>query len=301
MRPALQALAAQQKIIDSQAHTVRLQANRLRQHEQVFAQQREQIAGLTRGINAIARIAGIEGHVKSAMFKRADEQNPTQPIPEPPAQPAPFSTEETEAPEAMADAQTPGLVPGSTKDVAADAVTTNYTPGMDIPGPPVKNLVDVTAPVDGTQGPRPLNEVRTETDVRVGNPMNPQTGFPIQGPFANAQRLGSARNPVREDASARTMAALRLARLRINAGLAEGEDFAEATRIEKSAAFTTDAIEHEIRTLESVRTASAKRERPTNLVPRTAAGVHRTVPSMASTASSAPASDSMVEDADLFD
>jgi hypothetical protein len=299
MRPALQALAAQQRIIDGLTQVNQAQANRLKQHELVFAAQREQIASLGRGLRAIAVAAGIEGHVRTAMLKRADEQNPTQPIPEPPAQPAPFSTEETEAPEAMADALTPGLVPGSTKDVAADAVTTNYTPGMDIPGPPVKNLVDVTAPVDGTQGPRPLNEVRTETDVRVGNPMNPQTGFPLRGDFATPQRLGSARNPVRED-SGRTMASLRLARLRINAGLAEGEDFAEATRIEKSA-FATDAIEHEIRTLESVRTASAKRERPSNLVPRAAAGVQRTVPSLASTASSHAAGDSMVEDADLFD
>lgn len=291
MRPALQALAAQQKVIESQAA-------RIRQHELVFAAQRDQIARLGRGLQAIAAAAGIEGHVRQAMLKRADEQNPTQPIPEPPAQPAPFSTAETEAPEAMGDVMAPGMVPGSTKDVAADATTTNYTPGTDIPGPPVKNLVDVTAPVDGTQGPRPTNEVRTETDVRVGDGMAPSAAFPLRGDFANAQRLGSAANPVRED-SGRTMASLRLARLRINAGLVEGDDFAVATTIERDASLGTDAIEREIHTLENVRTAAARRERPANLVPRSAAGVQRTVPSMASTASVGAALDD--DDAeDLF-
>lgn len=301
MRPALQALASQQRIIDRQAQVIQAQSARLGQHEQVFSRQRDQITQLSRGIEFLASGLGVTSMLRTAMLRTADEQNPTQPIPEPPAQPAPFTTVDTKTPEAMADVNTPGLVPGSTNDVAADATTTNYTPGLDIPGPPLKNLVDVTAPVDGTQGPRPLSEVRTETDVRAGNPMAPQTAFPLRGDFANAQRLGSAANPIREGAGNRTMASLRLARLRVLAGTAEGDDFAIATTIERDASLSDDAIEREISTLEGVRTASARRSTPpTNLVPRVAAGVQRTVPSMAraaATTSETPDTDA----SDLFD
>lgn len=304
-RPALAALAEQQEtinrqaaIIQDQARVIQAQGGRIRQHEQVFSAQRSQIAALGRGLQAIAVAAGIEGHVRTAMLKRADEQNPAQPIPEPPAQPAPQSTQDVKTPEAFADVMAPGMVPGSTNDVAADTTSTVYTPGDDVPAPPVKNLVDVTAPVDGTQGPRPLNEVRTLTDVRVGDPMNPQTAFPLRGEFATPPRLGK-----KEEASNRTMAALRLARLRLASGTAQGDsDFQVAADIEKDASLTSDMIEREISTLEGVTKAAAKQqERPTGLVPR-AASQQRSVPSMQAVAGSggASASDDDVADADLF-
>lgn len=312
MRPALQALASQQQVLQKQAQVITAQGHTIEQLKRVAAQQREQLVALGRGLQAIATMAGVEPQVRTAMLKRADEQNPTQPVPEPPAQPAPFSTVQTETPEAMDNVLAPGSTPGSTKDVAADTVSTVYTPGDDIPAPPVKNLVDVTAPVDGTQGPRPLNEVRTETDVRHGNPMAPSPAFPLRGDFANAPRMGSkqggapegsAANPVREGDSNRTMACLRLARLQIEAGIAEGDDFALATSLETSAA-SNEAISHEIATLDRVRTASKRTTAaPKGLVPRAAtAGVQRTVPSMqgvSHTASSAAVDDELA-DADLF-
>lgn len=262
MRPALKALAEQQKQI------AYLNAR--------VARQEQGIAHLARGLQAMATMAGVQDRVAAAMLKRADTQNPAQPVPEPPAVPATQSTEEVKTPEAFADVTAPGLVPGSTNDVAADAVSTVYTPGQDIPGPAFKNLIDVTAPVDGTQNPRPLSEVKTLTDVRVGDPMVPDVAFPLRGDFANAQRT-SAKD---SDRSLRTMAAIRLARLEIAAGLCEGDDLARAADIEKDAARSTSDIERNIATLESVQKAAAKRANNPRLVPKSASGVQRTVPSM---------------------
>jgi hypothetical protein len=272
-RPAIQALAEQQKVIDQlRAANQSLEA-RLGALTHVAEVQQEQINRFGMGLRHLSQLAGVEGKVVTAMTKKADVQNPSQPVPEPPAQPATQSTQEAEAPEAQGNVQTPGLVPGSTQDVAADATTTAYTPGEDIPGPAFKNLIDVTAPVEGTQGPLPLSQVKTETDVRVGDPMVATTAFPLQGPFANAQRTSS--KTAAADASNRTMASIRLARLRIEAGIAEpGEDLALAATIEKDASISNAAIEGEIATLTKVRTArksapvgSARNPR---LVPRTA-------------------------------
>lgn len=306
-RPALAALAEQQQQIRRQAELIEQQNRALvaqQQHigtlQRVASYQRDQLVRLGRGLQAIAQAAGIEQHVRTAMLrKRADEQNPTQPVPEPPAEPPYVTTQEAETPEAFADVNAPGLVPGSTNDVAADLTSTPYTPGQDVPAPAVNELVDVTRPVDGTQGPRPLDEVRTLTDVRVGDPMNPQTAFPLRGDFATPPRLGA-----KEAASNRTMAALRLARLRIVTGTAQGDnDFSVATEIEKDASLTTEAIEREIHTLESVRTASAKQpERPGGLVPKAASGGQRAVPSLQQvTAGGGHGGDDDVADADLFE
>jgi hypothetical protein len=309
-RPALAALAEQQQIIANQHERIRRQATRLAQHEQVFARQREQIlaqaaenAQLRRGLEFLASGLGVTGQLHTAMRRTADEQNPSQPVPEPPAEPPVQTTQDVKTPEAFADVQAPGLVPGSTNDVAADTTSTVYTPGNDIDAPALKNLVDPTAPVDGTQNPRPLNEVRTLTDIRVGDPMNPQPAFPLRGEFATPPRMGA-----KEAASNRTMAALRLARLRLEAGTAQGSsDFEVAAGIEKDAAMTTAAIEAEIGTLEGVRKAAAKQpQRPAGLVPR-AASQQRAVPSMQAVAgvglinAGVAATDDDIADADLFE
>lgn len=283
MRPVLAALAEQQAQIDVLNGKV--------------ASQTEGLTHLARGLQTLATMAGVEKQVASAMLKRADVQNPAQPVPEPPAVPATQSTEEVKTPEAFANVQTPGMVPGSTNDVAADATTTVYTPGQDIPGPPFKNLIDVTAPVDGTQGPRPLSEVKTETDVRVGDPMKPDVAFPLRGPWQNAQRTSSA------DRSNRTMASLRLAKLHIQAGLSEETDeYVAAAGIEKDASRSVEDIEREIGLLGQVHKAAAKRTQPpTSLVPRTASGVQRTVPSMQNAPIQRGASVELDDDAsDLF-
>jgi hypothetical protein len=298
MRPTLQALADQQKELATLRGTLSAQASQITTQARQLAAQGQTIERLGRGLFHLASMAGgdVQSKIASAMLKRADVQNPAQPVPEPPAGPPTETTQEAETPEAFANVQDPGLVPGSTNDVAADATTTSYTPGMDIASQPFHQLIDVTQPVDGTQNPRPLGETKTLTDVRVGDPMNPQTAFPLQGEFANAQRTAA-------DASRRTMASLRLARLRLQAGTAEGEsDFVVAAMIEKDAALSTPSIEQEILTLESVKKAASSRAANARLVPRSAKAQPR--PSMqggtSHTASSAPVG-TETEDADLFD
>jgi hypothetical protein len=282
VRPALQALAEQQQVIDG----LRKKATR----------QDQQIQYLTRGLQSLAQMAGVENKVSAAMLHRADSQNPAQPVPAPPAGPPVTTTPEAEAPEAFGDVTMPGMVPGSTNDVAADSTTTVYRPGEEIGAPAFHNLIDVTQPVDGTQNARPLSETKTLTDVRVGDPMNPQTAYPLQGEFQNAQRTSA-----REDTSRRTMASLRLAKLRIEAGTAASDnEYAVAGEIEKDASRDTGAIEAEIGTLESVKTAARQRTTGKNLVPRSTG--KKAVASMQGTphqGSAAPVNQE-IEDSDLF-
>jgi hypothetical protein len=303
-RPAIEALAEQQREIAVLREENQRLAARLGGMVRVAEVQQEQINRFGMGLRHLSQLAGVEGKVVTAMTKQADVQNPAQPIPEPPAVPPTQTTQEAEAPEAQANVQTPGLVPGSTQDVAADATTTAYTPGMDIPGPAFKNLVDVTAPVAGTQGPLPLSQVKTETDVRVGDAMTPDAAFPLQGPFANAQRTSKKRDQDGEGGGNRTMAAIRLARLRIEAGIAEpGGDLELAATIEKDASVSTQAIQNEIATLTQVRTASKGRNNDGNrnqrLVPRMA-NQRQAGPSMASGGIQATASGDNSDAEDIF-
>jgi hypothetical protein len=279
MRPALAAVLEQQKMLDQTQQA-------LRESQQVIAalfkaDQRKtaQIAQLTRGLAAVARLTGTDTQVRTAIFKRADEQNPAQPVPSP-APEAPYATTaDAETPEAHADVRAPGLVPGTNNDTAADATTTTYTPGLDLDSPALNNLIDVTRPVDGTQGPRPLGETKTLVDVRVGDPMNSQVAFPVNGPYANAQRTSSV-----QDSGLRSVAALKLARLRISLGMAESDDdLVLMESIVRDASLSEDMIQREITSLEKAsagvqaRTA-AQVEAPRNLVPRSAAV--RTMPAM---------------------
>jgi uncharacterized coiled-coil protein SlyX len=295
MRPALEALAAQQKQITEQSDTITTQNQRI-------AALGHSVEVLTKGLQALASMAGVQNEVVAAMIKRADVQNPAQPVPEPPAVPPTQTTQDAKTPEAFADVNAPGLVPGSTQDVAADAVSTVYTPGMDVDAPALKNLVDVTAPVDGTQNPRPLNEVKTLTDVRAGDPMKPDVAFPLRGDFANAQRTASVQNGQIN----RTLASIKLARLRIQAGLApEGlTDLEVAPGIERDASLSDSDIMSQISLMEGIRTAaSRKTSQPASqrLVPRTASTVRRTVPSMQNGATPLPARTAAVEDEDVSD
>jgi hypothetical protein len=295
-RTALAALADQQKLIESIEATHRKQASAtndsLASILEIVKDQHGQIARLTAGLQYLSRYAGIEPRVASAMglkLVQADVQNPAQPIPEPPAGPPTQTTQEVNTPEAFADVQAPGLVPGSTQDVAADVTTTNYTPGEDVPAPAVHQLVDVTQPVDGTQTQRPLNETKTETDVRVGDPMNPQRAYPTQ-PWMQPQRTtGSVQKSaqdIADDSALRTMACIRLARLQMRAGIAtasEGAvspDFEIAGKIEKNASMSIEEIESQIATLDAVvkKQAGSDAARNQRLVPKSASG--RQAPSM---------------------
>lgn len=286
MRPALAALAEQQNIID------RLVAE-ARQSKTALTTQQTQIAMLTRGLSALAKATHFDQHVRTAIFQRtADEQNPAQPVPDPAGEAPTQTTVEAETPEAKADVRAPGLVPGSNNDTAADAVTTAYTPGQDIPDNALHELVDVTRPIDGTQGPRPLSETKTLVDVRVGDPMKAQVAFPVNGPFSDAQRTSSL------DTGERAYAALRLAKLRITAGMAESEDeLLESDSIRRDASLSDQMIDHETKQLEKVTKAASRVEAPTHLVPRSASV--RTVPQLNSKNARSAGFDD-VEAEDLF-
>lgn len=277
-RPVLAALTEQQEEIASLRKLCAAQDKSIADAFAVCDRQADQIRRLTAGLQHLSRLAGLEHRVASAMglrFVQADVQNPADPVPEPPAVPAVDGTVQTKTPEAFADVTAPGLVPGSTNDVAADVTTTNYTPGEDVAAPAFRNLQDVTAPVDGTQTQRPLSETRTEHDVRVGDPMNPQTAFPLQGPFQQGQRTAARKTAqqLADEASLRTMASIRLARLRIEDGAGKGlSDLELGARIEKDASLSIEQIEAEIKTLEPSleRRREASRSHNPRLVPKSA-------------------------------
>jgi hypothetical protein len=309
MQHGLASLANLQKSATDQQALIDSQQRYIAQLQRKTAQQGSQIQRLSACVTTIARILGPQADTlirQAAMTKRADEQNPAQPIPEPAAQPPVQTTVQAETPEAFADVRAPGMVPGANQDVAADAVTTAYTPGADIQTAPVRQLVDVTAPVEGTQGPRPLSEVKTLDEVRVGNPMNPQVAFPLGGDFAQAQRTGAvqvgyaneqtqATQPVqvpqqRDVNQIRSMSSIRLARLRLAANLEQGSietgaDLSIGQRIANDPNYSMERIQQEIETLNNVRTAAARASAPMpprGAVPRPSVPVHRVVPSLAS-------------------
>jgi hypothetical protein len=253
------AVVAQQSVIDRLVHKITAQDARIN----VLAQQNAMLA----------KLAGVDAQF-AAIQREADVNNPASPVPDPPEQPAPESTEEAVTPETMDDPQNPGETPGSVQHVPAEQVTTPLEPGMTMPTPPANNLIDVQAPVAGTNtGEVPLEQRRIETDVRVGDPMaNAGSDEAKMFPWT----MGAAN-------SNRTMASMRLAKLRVTSGLAQGDEFAVAASIEADGSLSDVALAHEIRTLEAMGKVAAKQQRPAGLVPR-AASASRTAPSMAASA-----------------
>jgi len=142
----------------------------------------------------------------------------------------------------------------------------------------------VTAPVTGTNpsqdGGVPIEQRRIETDVRVNpNPLaaqgpgiggagNDGTAFPWT--MAARQVLGPGEA---DERGARTMAAIRLARLQVQAGLARGDELEVGSAIEANASLSLHDIEHEISTITRMAraTAAAQPRYPRGMAPRQAA------------------------------
>jgi hypothetical protein len=235
----------------------------------------------------LAQLAGVAPQFQE-IRRRADLNNPASPIPDPGSAPAPESTEQALQSATNDNVQNPGETPGSVQGVPAELTTTPLAPGEVLDTPPATNLIDVTAPTAGTETQLPLNQTRIETDVRVdpdplkasgpgvGGAGNDGTAFPWTMSSAQQQEAVSAN---------RTMASIRLAKLRITAGMQRGDELAVAAQIETDRALSNEMIAHEINTLAMVTRANAGRQgRPSNLVPRSAGaapGVQRTVPSLA--------------------
>ena len=107
----------------------------------------------------------------------------------------------------------------------------------------------------------------------------------------------------------RTIASMRLARLQIDAGLAEESDDLSLGQKIASSERTDSEINQTIKTLESVKKAASKKQaRPAHLVPRTASAGSRSTPSFAGGSGSDPSvppslsveATKDTEDADLF-
>lgn len=268
-RPLMQALASQQKVLEAQKRGM----SRLAHENEVL---RLQLA-------YVARLAGVSKEL-DAIRRQADIDNPAQPVPNPPSQPAVESTEQAMTPEAYDNPNAIGETPGANQGVAAETTATPMDPGVTLPTAPYNNLVDVSAPVSGTETHTPPETTRIETDVRVGDPMNPETAFPLNPAFGPSAQQGTT--PPRSGEMSqtgsrhRTMASIRLARLQIAAGIASGDDLAVAAKIEANASMSDEAIRAQIDTLAAVTKAAARQPRPQGLVPRAASGVRRTTPSL---------------------
>lgn len=253
------------------------------------------VAALTRKVavleqqNAfLAQLAGVAPQFQE-IRRRADLNNPASPIPDPASAQATESTEQALQSATNDNVQNPGETPGSVNRVPAELTTTPLAPGEVLDTPPASNLIDVTAPTAGTETQLPLSQTRIETDVRVdpdplkahgpgvGGAGNDGTAFPWTMSAKDQKEAASAN---------RTMASIRLAKLRLTAGVARGDELQVAAAIETDRNLSDAMIVHEINTLSAVTRATAGRQaRPSHLVPRAAAvapgTVQRTVPSLA--------------------
>jgi hypothetical protein len=233
------------------------------------AEQQRSIEALQARIAFIAHVAGISQHV-AAIRTMADINNPGQPVPDPSEAAPVATTEQAATAEAHDDPTVLGETPGSVQHLQAETTDNPLTLGESLPTSPFGTPTDVTQPVAGTNtGEIPLPSTRTEVDVRVGNPDDPNPAFPwtIAG------------------ATSRSTASLLLARRRIEAGLAPSGPDADvllAAKIEKDASLSDAMLEHEVRVLSGVvATAGRRRQASRSSVPRSAQGVQRTTPSLA--------------------
>lgn len=250
---------------------------------EAMREQQRQIDLQKAQIDFIATVAGLQPQMQAIASKHtADINNPAQPVPDPGEQAPSETTEQAATAEAHDDPTVMGATPGSMNGLSAETQDNPTNVGESLPTSPFGDMVDVTAPVSATNtGEIPIPSVRTEVDVRVGNPDDPNPAYPWV------------------IASNRTTASILAARLRIAAGLDTGDDLVVAARIEKDASITDAVLEHEIKTLQAVAAARPQRtaSRSTGTVPRTS-GVQRTAPSLvpdtsslSTTAAALPADD----------
>lgn len=225
----------------------------------IIASQEQQIARLSAENAVLRRRAGL--------VRTADEENPGQPVPEPAAQAPAQSTDEARAADATTEVTSPG---SAITDVAPMTTTDVTTPGAAATDVAPDATQDVTAPVSGGAEMPSYEQSVTLVQPDASGASN---GTDRTNAFEEDNSWVQQANAVR----ARTFACLRLAKLRIQAGLENDDDLVIAQRIEASKP-SDDAIRTEIRTL----TAVVQRQASTAPRRREAA---RTAPSLASTGS----------------
>lgn len=239
-----------------------LEGDTMRPSAAVIASQEQQIARLTAENAVLRRRAGL---------KVADVENPGQPVPEPAAQAPSQSTDETRSADTTTEVTTPGA---ALTDVAPMTTTEVTTPGAAATDVAPDSTTDVTAPVAGGSEPGTYEQTVTliEPDASGASNGTDKTNAFDQDNSWVQQAAAAARR--------RTFACLHLARLRIQAGIEQGDDLVLAQRIEASRV-SDDSLRTEIDTLTKVvataRTAAAAR--------RPQEGVRRSTPSLASAGS----------------
>lgn len=237
----------------------------LRGQQQWLASLQTQQDRIEAGLARMAVLAGVEKEpVFAALRSVADLDN--------------AADREAESPIAKDDPTTPGAAPAKANEgVTPAAVTDLSNSNVALPTEPFTDLVDVTAPTPGTDKPPSLEDAKIETEVRVGEPDNSTVAFPIGGE-------GSGWTAAKGDPQERFMASLRLARLRVQAGLTTESDLVLAQQINDDEATDLATIATEAATLEKVLdNAGAQQRQPVvarRQVPRTVGG-QRTAPSLA--------------------
>jgi len=263
----------------------------LREQQRMIVALRRKNAALTAVVAMVVDAAGLRTHPRVAsLMKAAEDENPGTPdgwaIPGQPSTEAPAATtDEAATPAGTDDPTSVGATPVT--DVSPDATTDVASTGGTVADEPLDlNEQTVTDPVAGTddlgEGPRgEAGSGRTETEVRAGTPADNSPAFQ-DGGFLSSK------------GQERTMASLRLARLRIQAGIASADDDLVLSQTIASSDQTDEAIAAEIATLGQVMQAAAarggqpQRRVARSVVPQSARQDQRAVPSLSSEAAVLP-------------
>lgn len=279
------AVKAAQTVINRQAAVIEGFGVRHETHERQIAH----LASRSGEADEIIRI-GRDGYQRvAAMYRQANPANPAQPVAEP-APEAPIVTEqEAMMPTARTDVTQMGASPLT--DVAPDGLADVSQPYGEVANTPVGlNRTDVTAPVAGTQEANPPEQTIIPVDVRVGDPDNPEAGFPwtigpvgapqqhLQGTSVGNPYQGAQHTAARGEGTKRAFALMRLANLQISTGIAQGDQISVADALDASGIADAE-VTSQIATLGRVaeqRTAPAPTQRVAAAAPRV-----RTVPSLA--------------------
>ncbi len=255
------AIREQQTTIESQKRNLDFQA--------------AQIHNLTQAVATLAVAAGVERHPKFAGLVRQagvrvranSDTNNGDSIGGAPS----TTTEEAKKPDATDSPESIGAAPAPANvGVTPTSVTDVNTTDVSVSPPALDNLQDVTQPTAGTDSPVPdAGNAESASTVTVSTPSTE--------PF---DKPGDSGWTASKD-DQRFMASLRLARLRISAGIARGEDLVVAQQIAASKE-TLPEITAQVNALSAVASQQAA-QAPRNLVPRSASRQTVRQPSMQAT------------------
>lgn len=239
----------------------------IREQQTTIERQAAQIKDLTTGLATLAVAAGVGAHPRFASIVRsagltvkADaDTNEGDSIGAAPA----TSTEEAKKPDATDDVESIGAAPAAANTGVTPEGVTDVNNSDVVSNPPVlDNLQSVTTPVSGTDAVSPAASDQGANRVTVGTPdmSVPDTG--------NGWKSSAAQHVQAE--RERFTASVRLARLRVSAGIDQGEDLALGQAIADSSSSTAE-INAQVEALASVAQRQQGQEPPRHLVPRAAA------------------------------